>query len=60
MPTSMHDSANEALALSLEKPAIRPDSDADSPPEGDKGPGAPEDHDTPDPDEYADPDVPSR
>jgi hypothetical protein len=60
MPTYMHDPANEARAPSLEQPAIRPDSDADSPPEGEKGPGAPADHDTPDPDEYADPDAPSR
>ena len=60
MPTSLHHAANDAPAPSLEQPAIRPDSDADSPAEGDKGPGAPADHDTPDPDEYADPDAPSR
>lgn len=60
MPTYIDHAANDALAPALEQPAIRPDSDADSPPEGDKGPGAPADHDTPDPDEYADPDAPSR
>ena len=43
-----------------EQPAVRPGPDGDTPPEGDKGLGAPADEDTPDPDEYADPDAPSR
>jgi hypothetical protein len=43
-----------------DEPAIQPDPGADTPPPGDKGAGAPADDDTPDPDEYADPDAPSR